>query len=56
MMADNQPVIPVERVQRVICLIRGQKVMLDYDLADLYGVPTKALKQAVKRNIERFPF
>jgi len=55
MMADNQLVIPVERVQRVIYLIRGQKVMLDYDLADLYGVPTKALKQAVKRNIDRFP-
>ncbi len=35
--------------------IRGQKVMLDFDLADLYDVPTKALKQAVRRNIERFP-
>jgi len=54
MVADNQPVIPAERVQRVIYLFRGQRVMLDYDLADLYGVPTKALKQAVKRNIDRF--
>jgi hypothetical protein len=54
-MPDNQPVIPVERVQRLIYLIRGQKVMLDYDLADLYGVPTKGLKQAVRRNIDRFP-
>jgi hypothetical protein len=55
MMANSQPVIAVERVQRMIYLIRGQKVMLDYDLADMYGVPTKALKQAVKRNIDRFP-
>ena len=35
--------------------IRGQKVMLDFDLADLYGIPTKALKQAINRNIKRFP-
>ena len=53
-MADKL-LIPVERIQQVIYLIRGQKVMLDYDLADLYGVPTKALKQAVRRNIDRFP-
>lgn len=39
-----------------IYLIRGQKVMIDRDLAELYGVETKVLKQAVKRNIERFPF
>lgn len=38
-----------------IYFIRGQKVMLDRDLAEMYDVPTKALKQAVKRNIERFP-
>lgn len=38
-----------------IYLIRGQKVMLDRDLAELYGVQTKVLKQAVRRNIERFP-
>lgn len=38
-----------------IYLIRGQKVMLDRDLAELYGVETKSLKRAVKRNIERFP-
>lgn len=47
--------IPIERIERAIYLIRGEKVMLDRDLAALYGVPTKVLKQAVKRNIERFP-
>jgi len=43
------------QVERRIYLIRGEKVMLDYDLAALYGVPTKALNQAVKRNRKRFP-
>jgi hypothetical protein len=38
-----------------IYTVRGYKVMLDRDLAALYGVPTKALKQAVRRNMERFP-
>jgi hypothetical protein len=47
--------IPVERIEKAIFLIRGHKVMLDADLAELYGVKTKALKQAVRRNIERFP-
>jgi len=47
--------IPIERIERAIFLIRGQKVMLDADLAALYEVETKALVQAVKRNIERFP-
>jgi hypothetical protein len=47
--------IPIERITRAILLIRGQKVMLDADLARLYGVETKALNRAVKRNIERFP-
>ncbi len=47
--------IPAERIERGILLIRGQKVMLDADLAELYGVPTKALNQAVKRNSDRFP-
>lgn len=42
-------------IQSKIFEIRGQKVMLDFDLAELYGVQTKVLKQAVKRNIERFP-
>jgi hypothetical protein len=47
--------IPVERIEQAILLIRGQKVMLDADLAVLYEVPTKALNQAVKRNERRFP-
>lgn len=47
--------ISVERIENRIYLIRGQKVMLDRDLAVLYGVRTKALNQAVMRNLERFP-
>jgi hypothetical protein len=49
------PLIPIERIERSILLIRGQKVMLDRDLARLYGVETRALNQAVRRNIDRFP-
>jgi len=48
-------IIPDELLTNKIYLIRGQKVMLDYDLAALYGVETKTLKQAVKRNVARFP-
>lgn len=47
--------IPAEVIERKIYLIRGHKVMLDRDLAKLYGVPTKAFNQAVKGNIDRFP-
>jgi len=47
--------IPAERIQQSILFIRGQKVMLDRELAILYGVTTGALNQAVKRNRERFP-
>jgi hypothetical protein len=47
--------IPVERVEQRIFVIRGQKVILDSDLAGLYGVETRVLNQAVKRNIGRFP-
>lgn len=47
--------VPIERIESKILLIRCKKVMLDHDLAILYGVTTKALKQAVKRNKERFP-
>jgi hypothetical protein len=54
-MAKQKTVVPAERVEKAILLIRGQKVMLDRDLAELYGVATKVLKQAVKRNIDRFP-
>lgn len=48
-------IIPAARIERRILLLRGQKVMLDFDLAELYGVETRALNQAVKRNHERFP-
>ena len=47
--------VPMERIQNATYLIRGQKVMLDRDLAALYEVPTKVLKQAVKRHADRFP-
>jgi len=54
-MGKDKSVIPIERVQQVIYLIRGQKTMLDKDLARLYGVETRVLNQAVRRNAERFP-
>lgn len=47
--------IAIESVAQRILLLRGIKVMVDADLAELYGVPTKALNQAVRRNMERFP-
>ena len=47
--------IPIERIERAILFIRGEKVMLDLDLAAIYGVTTGALNQAVKRNLGRFP-
>jgi hypothetical protein len=47
--------IPIEQIQQSILLIRGKKVMLDTDLARLYGVPTKRLNEQVKRNRDRFP-
>jgi hypothetical protein len=53
--ASPPSLIPVERVANRIYLIRNQKVMLDFDLAELYGVPTKAFNQAVTRNAARFP-
>ena len=46
---------PVERIEKAILLIRGQKVIIDADLANLYEVTTKALNQAVTRNEQRFP-
>lgn len=48
-------IIPVEMIEKKILLIRGEKVMLDADLAELYGVETKMLVRAVKRNVDRFP-
>ncbi len=47
--------VPAERIDRAIILLRGHKVMLDADLAQLYAVETKALNRAVKRNLDRFP-
>jgi hypothetical protein len=54
-MDKGKALIPVERIERSILLIRGQKVMLDTDLAELYGVTTKRLNEQVKRNLARFP-
>ena len=51
----SETLVPVERIRQKILLLRGQRVILDRDLAALYGVPTKVLKQAVKRNAGRFP-
>ncbi len=52
---DSQIMIPDEVIMDKIYLIRGKKVMLDRDLADLYEVDTKQLKRSVRRNIDRFP-
>ena len=60
-MGLKQPAVPalvpgsIQAIARRIYVVRGLKVMLDSDLADLYGVPTKVFNQAVKRNLDRFP-
>ena len=54
-MADKKLIASLEKIESRIFVIRGQKVMLDADLAELYGVETKAFNQAVKRNADRFP-
>jgi len=54
-MAKSKNILPVEVIANRIYLIRNQKVMLDFDLSELYGVETKYLIRAVKRNPERFP-
>jgi phage regulator Rha-like protein len=51
----HNTMIPVERIEKAIYLVRGEKVMLDRELAELYGVTTKAFNQAVRRHTERFP-
>src|SRR5262249_45922497 len=51
----RREIIPIERIAQAIRVIRGEKVLLDSDLAVLYGVETRALNQAVKRNADRFP-
>jgi len=54
-MINKTAIVPIETIKQAISLIRGQRVMIDSDLAELYGVSTKALNQAVKRNEQRFP-
>jgi len=54
-MVNETMQIPIEVVISKIIFVRGEKVLLDRDLAELYGVETKVLKQAVRRNIKRFP-
>ncbi len=56
MTKDNIPALPDETIINKIYFFRDKKIMLDHDLAELYGVKTKALKQAVKRNAESFPY
>ena len=54
-MKEKSVMIPIEQVERTILLIRRQKVILDSDLAKLYGVSTKRLNEQVRRNRDRFP-
>jgi hypothetical protein len=54
-MVPDESIVPLERIESLIYLVRGQKVMLDRHLAKLYGVETRALNQAVRRNQGRFP-
>ena len=53
--SSKPALVPIEVIISKIIFVRGEKVLLDRDLAELYGVETKALKQAVRRNIKRFP-
>ena len=54
-MARSRSIVPAERIEAAIVMLRGQRVMLSFDLAKLYDVEPRALVQAVKRNAERFP-
>ena len=54
-MSKNESLIPEERIIRKIVVLRNEKVMLDVHLAELYQVEIRALKQAVRRNLDRFP-
>jgi phage regulator Rha-like protein len=51
----QKSIVPVERIERSILLIRGERVLLDSDLAGLYGVTVKRLNEQVRRNLKRFP-
>ena len=55
MPVQAKPLVPVEHITRTILVFRGHKVLLDTELAALYGVSTKRLNEQVKRNAERFP-
>ena len=52
---SNTNLVSVQKIEKAVYLIRGEKVMLDRDLAELYQVQTKVLNQAVRRNLDRFP-
>jgi len=54
-MTKNESLIPIERIEQKIYIIRGERVILDSDLASIYGVTTARLNQQVRRNAERFP-
>lgn len=54
-MAGKTTIVPSERILRLILLVRGQKVILDADMAALFGVETRVLVQAVKQNLDWFP-
>jgi len=54
-MKDNNQPVPIESIRRKIFVMRGERVMNDSDLAELYGIETKQLKRAVRRNLPRFP-
>ena len=54
-MTNTSIALPDELIEDTILLIRGKRVILDHDLAKLYGVATRTLNQAVKRNLDRFP-
>ena len=54
-MPGKKSLVPIEKIERRILLIRGEKVIIDADLAEFYGVQTKRLNEQVKRNKERFP-
>jgi len=54
-MSKTPSLVPAERIERSILLLRGEKVILDSEIAELYGVETRTLIQAMKRNLDRFP-
>jgi hypothetical protein len=55
MNSQHNSIVPVERIAGKILMIRDEKVLLDFHLAEFYGIETRVLKQAVRRNIDRFP-